>query len=199
MRFVHLVHPLTMVCMAAAASTALCTSTAAAAALHTRARSCPPPRPPSLHLPHLRLLCSPLLATRGKITFDRVTHSRLCFSQWGGKSARPSPGRRGGCDTSHCQLYRTAPPPQTRRRVRATAGACESLWTSARATARRTAAALQQLHAHHRSHWFNTATIAISSSAGTTVVDSLGQCVQPSCRHNRQYLVLDSCQHARLR
>jgi hypothetical protein len=34
-----------------------------------------------------------------------------------------------------------------------------------RATARRTAAALQQLHAHHRSHWFNTATIAMASAA----------------------------------
>jgi hypothetical protein len=36
-----------------------------------------------------------------------------------------------------------------------------------RATARRTAAALQQLHAHHRSHWFNTATIRSPSAAAT--------------------------------
>ena len=45
MRFVNLVQPLTMVCMAAANSTALRTSTAAAAALHTRPRSYlfPPP------------------------------------------------------------------------------------------------------------------------------------------------------------
>jgi hypothetical protein len=179
MRFVQQVHPLTMDCMAAAASTALCTSTAAAAALHTHARAAAPPPSSS---PHLRLPRSlPLsLATRGKRLYClNPSHPRLL--QWRERCRRSSPGRRGGCETSRC--YRPAPPPQTRRRLRAAAGACESSWTGTRATARRTAAALQQLHAHHRSHWFNAATIAISSSAGTTAVDSLGQCEQQKSPH----------------
>jgi len=74
--------------------------------------------------PHLHPSNTLHLATRGSRISDRLTASRPRLLHGRGSWTKTSPGRDGGCDTSHC-LHSTAPPPQTRRGVRRAAGACE--------------------------------------------------------------------------
>jgi hypothetical protein len=135
---------LTKLCKAAAKSTALHTSTAAAAGLGKGARSGSPqlPQPPPSLPPHLHPSNTFHPATRGTRMSHRVTPSRPRLLHGRGTRAKPSPGRDGGRYTSHWN--QPAPPPQTRRRVRRPAGACEGecTWCGKRATTRQITAAL---------------------------------------------------------